>query len=161
MLASSLVLNRLFCFLLGSDGDVRLNLAFLFTLSHPVLQIRQFQFSYICYVPLFRSLTDGNCLHSAISVRLVGNNTLIHLLKILTSLQLFLNREFYSKHPVLTDVYNNGKTVLGEKLFCSYESVFELNRGLRDSQTSVRKRLRIYAKTTFYHLFRVFWLTLL
>ena len=64
----------------------------------------------ICYVPLFRSLTDGNC---AISVGLVGNNSLIHLLRILTSLELFLNYEFYSKHPVLTDVYNNGKTVLG------------------------------------------------
>ena len=42
-----------------------------------------------------------------------------------------------SKHPVLTDVYNNGKTVLEEKLFCSFESVFELNKGLRDSQTSI------------------------
>ena len=36
---------------------------------------------------------------------------------------------------VLTDVYNNGKTVLGENFFTSYESVFELARGLRDSQT--------------------------
>ena len=45
-----------------------------------------------------------------------------------------------SKHPVLTDVYNNGKTVLGEKLFCSFESVFELNRGLRDSQTSINNK---------------------
>ena len=33
-------------------------------------------------------------------------------------------------------MYNNGKTVLGEKLVCSFESVFELNRALRDSQTS-------------------------
>ena len=58
----------------------------------------------------------------------------------MTSLELFLNHEFYSKHPVLTDVYNNGKTVLGEKLFCSFESVFELNRGLRDSQTSINNK---------------------
>ena len=79
-------------------------------------------------------------MYSAISVRLVGNKSLIHLLKILTSLELFLNHEFYSKHPVLTDVYNNGKTVLGEKLFCSFESVFELNRGLRDSQTSINNK---------------------
>ena len=28
-------------------------------------------------------------------------------------------------------------TLLGEKLFYSFEPVFELNRGLRDSQTSV------------------------
>ena len=45
-----------------------------------------------------------------------------------------------SKHPVLTDVYNSGKTVLEEKLFCSFESVFELNRGLRDSQTSISNK---------------------
>ena len=37
-------------------------------------------------------------------------------------------------------MYNNGKTVLGEKLFCSFESVFELNRGLRDSQTSINNK---------------------
>ena len=84
-----------------------------------------------------------NCFCSAISIRLVGHNSLIHLLRIFTSLyyhityQLFLIYEFYSEHPVLTDVCNNGKTVLVEKLFCSFESVFELNRGLRDSQTSV------------------------
>ena len=97
------------------------------------LQLCQFQFKYICYLPLFPSLTDGNCLYSAISVRLKGSNFLIHLLRILTSLELFPNHEFYSKHPVLSDVYNNGKTVLGEKLFCSFKSVFELVRGLRDS----------------------------
>ena len=68
-----------------------------------------------------------------ISVRLVGNNCLIHLLRILTSLELIVNQEF--KNPVLTDVYNNGKTVLGENLFCSFELVFELATGLKDSQT--------------------------
>ena len=79
-------------------------------------------------------------MYSVISVRVVGNNSLIHLLRILTSLQLFLNHEFPSKHPVLTDVYNNGKAVLGEKLFCSFESVFELATGLGDSQTSINKK---------------------
>ena len=40
-------------------------------------------------------------------------------------------------------MYNNGKTVLvllSEKLFCSFESVFELNRGLRDSRTSMNNK---------------------
>ena len=71
---------------------------------------------------------------------MVENNSLIHLPRILASLQLFLNHEFHAKHPVLTDVYNNGKAVLGEKLFCSFESVFELATGLRDSQTSINKK---------------------
>ena len=72
--------------------------------------------------------------------RLVGNNFLIHLLKILPSFEVFLNHEFYSKYPVLTDVYNNGKAVLGRKLFCSFESVFEPARGIRDSQTSINNK---------------------
>ena len=74
---------------------------------------------YVTYLPLFRSMSDGNCLCSVISVRTVGNNSLILLLRILTSLELFLNNEFYSRHPVLTNVYNvyNGKTVLGENYF--------------------------------------------
>ena len=40
-------------------------------------------------------------------------------------------------------MHNKGKIVLallGEKLFCSFESVFELNRGLRDSQTSINNK---------------------
>ena len=37
-------------------------------------------------------------------------------------------------------MYNNGKAVLGEKLFCSFESVFELARGLRDSQTRINNK---------------------
>ena len=66
----------------------------------------------------------------------------------MTSLELFLNHEFYPKHPVLTNVYNKGKTVLREKLFCSFESVFELATGLRDSQTSINnKDLGLLAKT--------------
>ena len=30
--------------------------------------------------------------------------------------------------------------LLGEKLFCFFESVFELNRGLSDSQTSINNK---------------------
>ena len=85
-------------------------------LSHVVCNSFSFSLA-ICYAPLFRSLTDGNCLYSVISVRLVENNSLNHLLRILISLELFLNHEFYSNHPVLTDVYNNDKAVPGEKLF--------------------------------------------
>ena len=47
---------------------------------------------------------------------------------------------FFSKHLVLTDVYNNGKILLGEKPFCTFESVFELNRGLGDSQASINDK---------------------
>ena len=36
-------------------------------------------FRWAVLLTLFRSLTDGNCFYSAISVRLAGNNSLIHL----------------------------------------------------------------------------------
>ena len=68
-------------------------------------------------------------MYSAVSVRLVGNNSLIYTLRTLTSIELFLNCEFCSRHPVLIDVYNNGKTVLGKKRFTSFDFVFELARG--------------------------------
>ena len=70
---------------------------------------------------------------------MVGNNSLIHLLRILTSLELFLIRVFYSKHPVLT-VCTIIVILLEGKLFCYLESVFELNRGLRYSQTSIKNK---------------------
>ena len=75
-------------------------------------------------------MTDGNRSYSAISVRLVGNNSLTHLLRILTSLELFFNHDFYSRHPVFNNKYNNGKAMLGEKRFALYESVFKVTRGL-------------------------------
>ena len=63
------------------------------------------------------------------------------------SLELFLNHEFYSRHSTLTHVYNNDKTVFGEKPFVTYESVFELATGLRDSHTSVNnKKLGLLVK---------------
>ena len=49
------------------------------------------RFSSAVLITIFRSLTDGYCFFSAISVRLAGHNLLINLfnLRILTSLDLF------------------------------------------------------------------------
>ena len=52
-------------------------------------------------------------------------------------LKLFFNHEFYWRLPGLSDVYNNGKTVPGKKLFASYELAFELARRLRDCQNNM------------------------
>ena len=76
-------------------------------------------------------MADGNCLHSAVSVGLIGNNSLMYTLRILTSTEMFLNCEFYSRHTVLIDVYRNGKTVLGERDNTSFNSVFEIARRLQ------------------------------
>ena len=37
-------------------------------------------------------------------------------------------------------MYNNSQTVLWKKLFSSYESVFKVARGLRDSQTRINNK---------------------
>ena len=58
-----------------------------------------------------------------------------------------MSLELFLEHPTLTHVYNNGKRVFGEKLFTTYESVFELATGLRDSQTSTNnKKLDLLVK---------------
>ena len=77
----------------------------------------------------------------AISVRLVGNNSLINLpiLRVLASLKLFFNHEFYCILPGLTGVYNNCIIVPAEKIFASYELVFELARRLWDCQNGIHQ----------------------
>ena len=73
-------------------------------------------FTFMAITYLFRSLVDGNCFYSVVSMRLVGNNSLMYTLRILTSIEMFLNCRFCSRHPVLIDIYKNGKTVL-RKIF--------------------------------------------
>ena len=68
------------------------------------------------------------------SVRLVGNNSLIHLLRILTSLELFLIMNF------IPSIQFWLMCTIMVRLFCSFESVFELAGGLRDSQTSINNK---------------------
>ena len=84
------------------------------------------------YLPYFKSLQDVHCFYSAISVRLPGNNSLINrlILRILTSLEIFLNYKSYCRLPGLTNVYNNGTTEPGKNIFSSYVLMFQLTRGL-------------------------------
>ena len=54
------------------------------------------------YIFVFlRSEASGNCLYSSVSLALVGDNSLLDELRIMTSVELFLNSSFYIKHPVL------------------------------------------------------------
>ena len=85
-------------------------------------------------------MVGGNCLYSPASLRLIGNNSLIYTLKTWASIELTLNCEFCSRHPVLIDVYNSGKTALGEKLFTSLYFVFELTRLFRPFEIGNKNR---------------------
>ena len=56
-----------------------------------------------------RSQADGSCLYSSVSLSLVGNNKLISILRVLTSIELFLFSEFYYNHPILEKIFESKK----------------------------------------------------
>ncbi|XP_065642782.1 uncharacterized protein LOC136074396 [Hydra vulgaris] len=45
------------------------------------------------------SQSTGNCLYSSISLVITGNNSVVNDLRLLTSIEFFLNADFYSNHP--------------------------------------------------------------
>ena len=67
----------------------------------------------------FRSNKNGNCLFSAFSVVMSGNNSYIDDLRILASTELYLNWEFYAKHPTFVKVMNNDDNNVGTLLALS------------------------------------------
>ena len=85
---------------------------------------------------LFRSIPNGNWLFSSASLSLIGDNSLVHELRVMASVKLHVNATCYAQHPALKSVYGKSHSVLGGKLFSSCRRVFELAQGLRDSKTS-------------------------
>ncbi|XP_057291325.1 52 kDa repressor of the inhibitor of the protein kinase-like [Hydractinia symbiolongicarpus] len=74
-----------------------------------------------CAVALCSEST-GNCLYSSASILLVGDNSLVEDLRILTSLELFLCSEYYSRHPVLLSLFEEHKG----KVFKSVDSILRM-----------------------------------
>ena len=58
---------------------------------------------------LFRSTANGNCLFGSVSLSLVGNNLLVHELRVMASVELHLNAT-HSQHPALKSVYEKANT---------------------------------------------------
>ena len=94
------------------------------------MHIGQVWFSSFTY--LFLDLWQIDSAFIVVSGRLAGNNSLMNLLilRILTSLKLFFNHEFYCRLPDLTDVCYNDKKVPGKNLFASYKLASKLARRL-------------------------------
>ena len=67
----------------------------------------------------FRSNKNGNCLFSAFSVVMSGNNRYVDDLRILASTELYLNWEFCAKHPTFVKVINNDDNNVGTLLALS------------------------------------------
>ena len=55
----------------------------------------------------FRSDENENCLFSAFSIVMSGDNRYVDNLRILSSAELYLNSEFYTKHPSFVKVMNS------------------------------------------------------
>ena len=61
------------------------------------------------------------------SLFMVGDNSLVGKLRILSSLELFLNYKFYYDHPCIKKIFDQygPKSQLSPKLFETYNSVFQ------------------------------------
>ncbi|XP_057307823.1 zinc finger MYM-type protein 1-like isoform X2 [Hydractinia symbiolongicarpus] len=80
-----------------------------------------------------RSEATGNCLYSSMSLLLVGDNTLVDELRHLTSLELFLHPEVYSKHPVLVSCYEKHQG----KSFKSFNCILHMSMSFSATETGV------------------------
>lgn len=83
--------------------------------------------TYCCTAVALLSDVSGNCLYSSFSLHLVGNNSLVGKLRLLTSIELYLNADFYSNHPLFCNITGKYKKYFpsGKILpFCvSFESL--------------------------------------
>ena len=59
-----------------------------------------------CFLAFYRSEPSGNCFYSSVSLALVGDNSLIEELRVMTSIELYLNANSYSKHPVILSQFD-------------------------------------------------------
>ena len=75
----------------------------------------------------FRSMPNGNCLASSSSLSLVGDNSLVHELRVMAAAELHLNVT-YAQHLTLKSVYKKSQYIMGGKLF-STRTLFELAQG--------------------------------
>ena len=109
----------------------------------------------------FRSLPNGNCLHSSASIYHFGHNNQFNELRWLTSIELYENVKFYCQHPVLLEClkvhsrfYSNYNSIcsccLYQKSFNSFVST-DLVKSVKDKAISNLKMVNIV-------LFYVYWL---
>lgn len=70
----------------------------------------------------FSSEASGDCLYSSLSTYLVGNNYLTTELRLLCSIELFLNSEFYANHPLFLEIFSKHSDI-----FVSIRSIFVIS----------------------------------
>ena len=78
-------------------------------------------------------MSNGNWLFSSASLSFVGDNSLVHELRVMAAVELHVNATYYSQHPALKSVSGKSQSVVGGYLSSSYS---EPAHGLQDSKTS-------------------------
>ena len=69
---------------------------------------------------LCRKMSNGNCLFSSVSLLLVGDNTLVHELRVLAAVELHVNSTYYVQYPAVKSIYGIDQSVIAGKLFSFY-----------------------------------------
>ena len=77
-----------------------------------------------------RLMPNGNCLLSSAFLLLVADNALVHELRVVAAVELHLNVTYYAQHPALKPVYEKSQYIMGDNLFFSYRTVFDIVHGL-------------------------------
>ena len=72
----------------------------------------------------FRLLTSGNCMYSSLSLLLIGDNSLVEVVRCLTFIQMFLNLEYYDKHCCFDLAFNLQKDKIWHR-HCFFLSRFK------------------------------------
>ena len=73
-------------------------------------------------VYLFRPQANGNCLFFTFSIAMCRDNRYVDGLIILTAIELYLNSEFYSKHPSFFSLISKHS-----KVFCSIDAILVIS----------------------------------
>ncbi len=58
-----------------------------------------------------KTTADGNCLYSAASIILTGDERLTHLLRALVSIELITHADYYANHPHIRELVDSGKEI--------------------------------------------------
>ena len=69
-----------------------------------------------------RTTADGNCMFNACSLALIGDESLASCLRPLTSIELYLNAEYYSTHPYIEEVVKKRLNLNKKNIFCQFLS---------------------------------------
>ena len=65
----------------------------------------------LLYLPLLRASAKGDCLYNCCSVATTGNESLIEMLRLLTSIELHQDAKYYSEHPYFRQVWESEREI--------------------------------------------------